>query len=238
MSVSRSFALTESLGTLVPAAAPVVAPGQPLPKVILCDLDGTLIDSMPTLADLATEVMSETYGTPRILARELYVATCGLPFEKQLEEIYPGDPRNPGASAAFEARKPALCRGLRMNAGTRAVLTALKERQVKIVVSSNNGRENVEGFARHDGFPFDLVLGFGGGLAKGGPHLDQAAVTFQAKRNEMLFVGDSLHDGVLAEQEGVPFVGVAGTFSFERFRLRFPKAPIVRRFEDLLEVFA
>src|SRR5579862_1222292 len=81
----------------------------PVPRVLLCDLDGTLIDSMPTLADLATEVMESTYGTPRILARELYLATCGLPFVKQLEEIYPGDPRNAGASDLFEGRKPARC---------------------------------------------------------------------------------------------------------------------------------
>src|ERR1051325_1960870 len=81
----------------------------PLPKVLLCDLDGTLIDSMPALADLATEVIEARYGTPRVLARELYLATCGLPFVKQLEEIFPDDPRNAAASAAFEGRKPALC---------------------------------------------------------------------------------------------------------------------------------
>src|SRR4029079_17301195 len=66
----------------------------PLPKVLLCDLDGTLIDSMPTLAEIATDVMEEVFGTPRVLGRELYLATCGIPFAKQLEEIYPGDPRN------------------------------------------------------------------------------------------------------------------------------------------------
>lgn len=49
----------------------------------------------------------------------------------------------------------------------------------------------------------------------------------------MLFVGDSLHDGEVAEAEGIPFVGVAGTFSFERFTLRFPHLPVVRRFGDL-----
>src|SRR5438477_1785922 len=87
-----------------------------LPKVLLCDLDGTLIDSMPTLADLATEVMESTYGTPRLLARELYLATCGLPFIKQLEEIYPGDPRNAGASDLFEGRKPERCDQIRMPA--------------------------------------------------------------------------------------------------------------------------
>ena len=53
----------------------------------------------------------------------------------------------------------------------------------------------------------------------------------------MLFVGDSLHDGEIAEREGVPFVGVAGTFSVERFALRFPEVPVVKRFSALPDLF-
>ena len=70
---------------------------------------------------------------------------------------------------------------------------------------------------------FDLVLGFGGGMAKGKPHLDATSRAFGVDWQEMLFVGDSLHDGEIAEREGVPFVGVATTFSAERFMLRFPQ---------------
>src|SRR3954466_12509150 len=97
VSAARGFAPARALAPL------------PLPKALLCDLDGTLIDSMPTLADLATVVMESRYGMPRVLAKELYLATWGLPFVKQLEEIFPGDPRNAAASDEFESRKPALC---------------------------------------------------------------------------------------------------------------------------------
>jgi hypothetical protein len=53
----------------------------------------------------------------------------------------------------------------------------------------------------------------------------------------MLFGGDSLRDGEIAEREGVPFVGLATTFSPERFALRFPEAPVIRRFAALPELF-
>jgi phosphoglycolate phosphatase-like HAD superfamily hydrolase len=205
----------------------------PQPRVLLCDLDGTLIDSMPTLAELATDVLAERYGTPRALGRELYVATCGLPFIRQLESIFPGDARNQAASDLFEGRKPARCDQIRMAADVERTLGELKRRGVFIVVSSNNGVENVATFARSSGFAFDLALGFGGGLGKGRPHIDLAASTFGVDRSEMLFVGDSLHDGEIAEREGVPFVGLAGTFSYERFALRFPHLPTIRRFTDL-----
>ena len=208
-----------------------------LPKVLLCDLDGTLIDSMPTLADLATEVIEERYGTPRILARELYLATCGLPFEKQLEEIFPEDVRNADASAEFEGRKPARCNAIRMSPETRRALQAMRDLGVRIAVSSNNGIENVNAFARDAGFKFDLVLGYGNGLAKGRTHLDATSREFGTSRQEMLFVGDSLHDGEIAEREGIPFVGIATTFSPDRFALRFPSVPVVRRFSALPALF-
>jgi phosphoglycolate phosphatase-like HAD superfamily hydrolase len=218
------------------AHAPARGP-LPMPRALLCDLDGTLIDSMPTLADLATEVMEATYGTPRLLARELYLATCGLPFVKQLEEIYPGDPRNAGASDTFEGRKPDRCDQIRMPAETRRALERMRSFGVKLAVSSNNGTRNVETFAKNSGFKFDLVLGFGNGLAKGKPHLDATSRAFGLDRQEMLFVGDSLHDGEIAEREGIPFVGVATTFSPERFSLRFPHIPVIRRFSSLPDLF-
>src|SRR5215468_8813329 len=114
-----------------PAQSDVPEARLPLPKVLLCDLDGTLIDSMPTLADLATEVMEERYETPRVLARELYLATCGLPFEKQLEEIYAGDPRNAEASRAFEDAKPARCGTIRMSLENRRALERLQAMGVR-----------------------------------------------------------------------------------------------------------
>jgi phosphoglycolate phosphatase-like HAD superfamily hydrolase len=208
-----------------------------LPKVLLCDLDGTLIDSMPVLADIATEVMGEVYGTPAALAREFYLATCGLPFIRQVESIFPGDGRNQAASDIFEGRKPERCNQIRMDADVARALGDLQRRGVAIVVSSNNGVDNVAAFARSSGFSFDLALGFGGGLAKGRPHIELCEATFGVDRNEMLFVGDSLHDGEIAERDGIPFVGVAGTFSYERFVLRFPEALVVRRFADLTDLF-
>jgi phosphoglycolate phosphatase-like HAD superfamily hydrolase len=223
---ATSFWVNPQPGIRVPLSLPA-------PKVLLCDLDGTLIDSMPTLADLATDVLGEVYGTPRVLGRELYVATCGLPFIRQLESIFPGDARNQRASDLFEGRKPERCNRIRMSAEVEQALRELKRRGLAIVVSSNNGVENVSTFARDADFAFDLVLGFGNGLAKGKPHIERAEAKFDVDRSEMLFVGDSLHDGEVAEREGIPFVGLAGTFSPERFALRFPQLSIIRRFADL-----
>jgi phosphoglycolate phosphatase-like HAD superfamily hydrolase len=235
--VMEGIATVRQTNRIIAPARARTATALALPKVLLCDLDGTLIDTMPVLADLATEVMVGMYGVPKVLARELYLATCGLPFIHQLADIFPGDSRNQAASDLFEASKPARCNAARMPADTRAALVELQGRGVRIAVSSNNGRVNVETFAGSSGFPFDLVMGYGDGLAKGRPHVEKVERTFGVGRGEMLFIGDSLHDGEIAQVEGLPFVGVAGTFSKESFQLRFPGKPVVHRFAELLDLF-
>lgn len=211
----------------------------PLPAVLLCDLDGTLIDTMPILADLATDVLADVYGMARGLARDMYLATSGLPFIRQLDTICPGDARNAAAAARFEAAKPARCNSARMAPDTRRALADLQRRGARVVVSSNNGTDNVAAFARTADFRFDLLLGYdGNGLAKGRPHIERAARAFGVTRADMVFVGDSLHDGEIAEREGLRFVGVAGTFSRERFSLRFPGQLVVDRLGDLAALFA
>jgi phosphoglycolate phosphatase-like HAD superfamily hydrolase len=210
-----------------------------LPRVLLCDLDGTLIDTMPILADLAAEVIEQVYGMSRAHARELYLSTSGIPFIRQLDVICPGDARNAAASARFEAEKPARCGSARLPLDGRRALLELRARGCRIVVSSNNGVDNVAAFARVSDFPFDLALGYdGNGLAKGRPHIACAAAVFGAGCQDMVLVGDSLHDGEIAEREGVRFVGVTGTFSRERFALRFPGQPVVDRLAELTRVFA
>ncbi len=208
-----------------------------LPKVLLCDLDGTLIDTMPILADLATDVLESVYGMDRGLARDMYLTTCGLPFIRQLDAICPGDPRNQGASDRFEAAKPARCNDARLSHETRLALEHLHSRGVHIVVSSNNGIENVGTFVERNPFPFGLALGYGNGLAKGRPHIELAMKHFGVARHELMFVGDSLHDGDIADAEGLRFIGVAGTFSRERFCLKFPKHPVVESFGEIPELF-
>jgi phosphoglycolate phosphatase-like HAD superfamily hydrolase len=235
--LSRKTAVVSASSTVPAREAP--GTGWELPQVLLCDLDGTLIDTMPILADLATDVLHEVYGMPRGLARDMYLGTSGLPFIRQLDTICPGDPRNAAASARFEASKPARCNSARMTADTRRALADLQRRGTRIVVSSNNGSDNVATFVATADFAFDLVLGYDGkGLHKGRPHVDRAARAFGVTRSDMVFIGDSLHDGEIAERESLRFIGVAGTFSRERFALRFPGQPVVDRLGEVPGLFA
>ena len=176
--------------------------------------------------------MEEVFAMPRVLGTRAVPRDLRAPLRAAARGDLPGDPRNAGAAATFEARKPARCNAIPLPSDTRAALERMRQAGVRIVVSSNNGTENVDAFARNAGFPFDLVLGFGDGLAKGKPHLDACSRAFGLDRQEMLFIGDSLHDGEIAEREGIPFVGLATTFAPGALRAAIParsRSPQVRR---------
>lgn len=205
------------------------------PRVVLFDLDGTLVDTMGGFADIAAEVMAARHGVEWGWARGKYLETSGLPFCKQLEVVFPGHAENGAASDEFEARKLAVCEATSMDARTIEGLEALRALGLKLVVSSNTGQSVVDAFVAREGFAFDLALGFdpAQGLGKGRPHVERALAVFGVAREELLFVGDSLKDGDLADECGVPFIGRLGTFREVDFRQRDAAAVCVPHVAEL-----
>jgi phosphoglycolate phosphatase len=207
-------------------------------RVVMFDLDGTLVDTMPAFADLAAEVLRSHQAVDRAWARRRYIETSGIPFCKQLEVIAPGHAANQAASDEFERRKLALCEATPMDAVTVTALEALRGLGLKLVVSSNTGQSVVDDFAVREAFRFDLALGFDPavGLAKGRPHLERALATFGVARDQLLFVGDSLKDADLAAECGVAFIGRLGTFREDDFLRRDPAAVCVSDLTGLVAV--
>lgn len=211
------------------------APAAVRPRVVMFDLDGTLVDTMGGFADIAAEVMASRHGVEWAWARGKYLETSGLPFCKQLEVIFPGHAMNGEASDEFEARKLAVCEATAMDARTIEGLERLRGLGLKLVVSSNTGQTVVDSFVERERFRFDLALGFdpAQGLGKGRPHVERALATFGVAREELLFVGDSLKDADLADECGVPFVGRLGTFREVDFRRRDAAAVCVPHVAEL-----
>lgn len=197
------------------------------------DLDGTLIDTMGHFADLAASIVEREYALDWALARRRYLQTSGVPFRQQLETIFPGDQRNDRASEIYERRKTAICTRAVLDAQALACLRRLRANDIAVVLSSNSAQHFVDEFAARTPFAFDLVMGFGNGLAKGAPHVAHVAQQLGVASDRVLFVGDSLKDAELASACGQRFVGVAGTFAAADFTARFPATPVVEHVRDL-----
>lgn len=212
---------------------------EPNPSKSVCvfDFDGTLVDSMGGFADLAAGLIAESYGVSSETARSGYLRTSGLPFFQQLEALFPGDARNSAVAADFEARKQSDYFNRPFFREVPQAISELRRRGVRAVVSSNNGQEIVEAYLeRRPEARFDLVLGFQKGFSKGRAHFQKVMEHFSADPDEILFVGDSLHDARQALEFGVDFVGRVGTFRSEQFREVHPQAPTIRGLNELMEV--
>lgn len=177
-------------------------------RVLVFDLDGTLVPTMEDYADRAAQLMEESFGTPFAQARRSYFATSGLPFEKQLRQLYPEHDTDPVAQR-FEDWKDGYLTGIAIASDTAALLQQWRDRGLLVAISSNNLEHYVERLARD--WPVDMALGYRApsagdpGFAKGEPHFRAIEERFGIDRAAFLFTGDSPNDAHIAAATRVRF---------------------------------
>lgn len=177
-------------------------------KVLVFDLDGTLVPTMDDYADRAAQLMEEAFGTPFAQARHSYFATSGLPFERQLRQLYPAHETDPVAER-FEAWKDGYLAGIAISPAVAALLKGWREQGLLVAISSNNLEVYVERLAGD--WPVDCAFGYraardgDSGFAKGEPHFTALEQRFGISRSEFLFTGDSPNDAQIAAAAGVRF---------------------------------
>lgn len=216
--------------------AQAVGASKPLfrPKAVVFDFDGTLVDTMQKYGDIAADVMVEYFGSDRAWARQKYFETSGVPFIQQLGTLFPGDAKAKDASEAFEHRKNQYVETYHVPEETRQVVAALRGRGIDVAVSSNNFEASLERFVARAGLSFSHVMGYRDGFRKGEQHLRHMQSRSGAKPEEVLFVGDSLHDAAVALQNGVSFVARVGTFSRATWQEKYPHVVAIEGLSELL----
>ncbi|MFZ1947311.1 MAG: HAD-IA family hydrolase [bacterium] len=210
------------------------SPAAGRPEVVIFDFDGTIADTMPYLVDLAARLLRTRYGMTEAQARRAYIETTGLPFCRQIEIIFPGNSLNQATVEEFEADKVRHLKGFRFFADALPVLAELRRRGLKVCLSSGNYEGLIRDVLRSRGLVVDLVMGYRPGFEKGPQHFAEAARTFGVNLADVLFVGDSVRDGLAARQAGVRFIARLGLVSREEIRNRLPDAPVVDSLYDVL----
>lgn len=184
-------------------------------KLIAFDLDGTLVDSMPSYAKIAAQVIEKHYNMPVKQAQEAYYRTSGIPFQQQLQEIFPGNAQNSAAAEEYEQQKLAYLHehGFDLEPAVYRALLKMQDEGYLLAISTSNSPEAMECSTDRWPIQFDAALPYEGeNFQKGLTHFQWLAEHFEIELSEMLFVGDSLDDYGLAHAAGVKFVAVLGTF--------------------------
>lgn len=204
-------------------------------RMLVFDLDGTLVDSMTHFTDVAADVMKRFFGVDAEEARRMYRDTSGLPFEFQLKRLFGADVRIDEASKAFESEKITTYGDSRFYDDVRPALQKLRQNGYLLAVSSNNHEANVvEKLSKHLDL-FDRILGYHPGFLKGRDHFLKLQSEFELDADQMLFIGDSLHDCRTAKDNDLKFVARLGTFSAQDFaEISFPKIAVTD-FDELFD---
>ncbi len=163
--------------------------------VVVFDLDGTLLDDLELIGDVAASVLHEAFGTPEEEGRVHYFATTGMPFEAQLAQLYPTAPAPLRAATArtFHQRKvteayarahpfpeiPKLLKRLGQERWTLAVSTGAETEMAEILLE----REGLR-------YWFDEVLGSAQGTKR--EHLHEYRRRYPGV--PIFLVGDSRFD--------------------------------------------
>ncbi len=203
-------------------------------EVAIFDFDGTIVDSMSFLTELAAGLLVEHYSMDPDQARRAYIDTTGLPFVKQMELIAPGDARNESTVSAFEGKKRESLFDFELFPDAPDALARIRQHGIKVCISSGNYEELIAEVIRFRGLEFDLVMGFRPGFQKGLDHFRFAMETFGVTPDRVVFVGDSRKDGLAAKAAGIRFIARAGLLSVEEFSVALPGVPVIDSLDELL----
>jgi len=203
--------------------------------LLVFDLDGTLVPTMEDYADQAASLMEAHLATPWHDARRDYFRTSGLPFQKQLRQLYPDRDDTDSVAERFEQWKDGYLRAIALPAPVERLFGEWRDRGFRIAISSNNMQAYVDRLAQD--WPVDFALGFRpeDGFAKGEDHFRTLEARFGFGRERMVFTGDSPNDARIARDTGVAFRALLTTaFRPEDFRAVDPAIVLLDGLDQLV----
>jgi phosphoglycolate phosphatase len=197
----------------------------PAPKdmlgIIIFDLDGTLVNSMPTHAQAYGEVLS-AFSIPEQASQRDYYFTAGQPLGQQFEHTLSllGCAFSEADIQELSHQFLEILRRSQFELfpATAAVVAQLSRAGYVLAISSGSSPDNVAAKLRHasiDGY-FSVILGSDyehGVLLKGAEHFEQIkkrlGVADAYFIENTLAVGDGPHDMEIARDAGLRAVGIA-----------------------------
>lgn len=188
-------------------------------RILIFDLDGTLIDTMTQLADLFCEMLQREHGVPEDVSRPIYVELAGKGPRPQFEAVLATIGRKDqelvdGITERYwqvaEAFQPVAF------PETLDVLEQLHRDGHTLAVSSGGTTASVERKTRLTGIGhlFSLALGTDEGvpkMRKGPGHFELLRSAFDLTEGDLqargVFVGDAVFDMQVARNARVVAVG-------------------------------
>ncbi len=212
-------------------------------KLIVFDLDGTLLYTLQDLCDSANHAL-EKCGFP-VHGLDEYKYFVGSGVRNMILRALPETCRNAETAERVEAEfypyyNVHKCDTTAPYEGIVEVIRQLKEAGIHIAVATNKFQAGAEGVMRHyfSAVPFDLILGqIDERPIKPAPDIVfDAMAHFGAKSEETVYLGDSDVDMKTGLSAGVRTVGVAWGFRTEEELRAYHPWKIIHRPVEILDL--
>lgn len=210
-------------------------------KLIIFDLDGTLIDTLDDLRNAVNFALSKK-GYP-LRTREQIRCVLGSGINKTLEKSLPGGINNPDYSEILKCFRDYYDKNYKVATmpypGVKNTVIKLKEDGYLVAVCTNKIQYVAEELI-HDFFGdiFDFIQGDMPGIQKK-PHPDMITRTLKelnVLRKNAIYVGDTNIDEQTARNSSLDYVIVSYGFrTKEELRIQTPTAKVVDTQSELYE---
>lgn len=176
--------------------------------LVIFDCDGTIIDSMKILTDLATDTIALSYKVKADEAKRMYKSTVGIPFRDQLETLFPHDTRNSGIAEQYENGHRAVAPTFSLAPRLRILFKEIHARgYLRALVTSTDWIILRDWLPQVNRLGFHFMSGYLTGNDKL-VQIDKAIKKLEADPSKTLYVGDSQFDQECAILSGIAFVKV------------------------------
>jgi HAD superfamily hydrolase (TIGR01549 family) len=161
-------------------------------KGVIFDLDGTLIDSQ--------------YDW-KLIRRKIGVEN--LPILSHIDNLKGALKEQ--AIRILESFEKVATKRARLNQGIDTILATINRKGVKKAIVTNNSRKTVEYLIGKWDLVFDFIVTRDDGVWKpSGEPLNMAVEELGLQKDEVVYVGNSEHDRIAAEDAGIEFVSMDG----------------------------
>jgi len=184
------------------------------------DLDGTLVNSIPTYAETFREILEDKFAISGKEVEEYYLNSTGTPLEEQFAHVLManGKPTDKIAEMTREFFDIVNRKDFVLFDGAKKTLSDLSDRKVTLFLTTGSEDDMTEKRLEHAGILKYFALVLGSSKKEKGPwHIEKFARTAKVPIDDFskqaFYVGDGPYDMHIAKMFGIYTIGIPATVS-------------------------